>query len=168
MIIISKSWIPVVTLGVVVAVAINAGYDFNFDYQDKDKKMNFSLSLPSNQMSPIVSSNNEQETLSSVGDINITKEESKANIKEKPEAAIADFDIVFNRGNSHIELGNYQAAIEDYTEAIKLDPNDAVAYNNRATSKAELGNYQAAIADYTEALELDPNDAVAYNNRGIS
>ena len=152
----------------ITAMAINAGYVFDYDYQEGDQKTKLSLSLPSNQMSPIASSNNEQETLSSVGDINITKEESKANIKEKPEAAIADFDIVFNRGNSHIELGNYQAAIEDYTETIKLDPNDAATYNNRGHSQAELGNYQIAIEDYTKAIKLDPNYTEAYNNRGYS
>ena len=57
--------------------------------------------------------------------------------------------VYYNRGIiCQVELGNYQAAITDYTEAIKLDlDNVAVYYNRGIICQAELGNYQAAIAD---------------------
>ena len=63
-------------------------------------------------------------------------------------------------------LGKYNTAISDYTTAIRLDPDDAVAYINRAVAYGNLGEYNTAISDYTTAIRLDPNDAVAYNNRG--
>jgi tetratricopeptide (TPR) repeat protein len=50
----------------------------------------------------------------------------------------------------------------------KLDPNDAIAYNNRGNAKEKLKDYYGAIADYNKAIELDPNDAAAYVNRGIA
>ena len=62
---------------------------------------------------------------------------------------------------------DYYGAIADYTKAIELDPNDAIAYNNRGLSKDNLKDYYGAIADYTKAIELDPNAANAYRNRGI-
>ena len=59
------------------------------------------------------------------------------------------------------------AAIADYTEAIRLDPGDAEAYYNRGVIYAHKGDYDAAVADYTEAIRLDPGDATAYYNRGF-
>ena len=56
-------------------------------------------------------------------------------------------------------------AISDYDEAIRLDPKDAIAYNNRGLAKSELGKYLEAISDYDEAIRLDPKDAAARTNR---
>ena len=37
----------------------------------------------------------------------------------------------FNRGVEYSELGKHQQAIEVFTQAIRLDPKFATAYNNR-------------------------------------
>jgi tetratricopeptide (TPR) repeat protein len=62
----------------------------------------------------------------------------------------------------------YDRAIADYTQALRLDPNIALAYNNRGMAYAGKGDYDRAIADYTQALRLDPNIALAHNNRGMA
>ena len=54
-----------------------------------------------------------------------------------------------------LRLGQHSAAILDYDEAIRLDPDDAKAYYNRGHAKGELRRYPAAIADYNEAIRLD-------------
>ena len=54
----------------------------------------------------------------------------------------------------------------DYTEAIRLDPKLAVAYNSRGNVYYDEGDYDRAIADYNEAIRLDPKYAFAYNSRG--
>ena len=59
----------------------------------------------------------------------------------------------FKRGISYAKKGDYDKAIADYTEAIRLDPKDAAAYYNRGTSYAHKGDYDKAIADYTEIAE---------------
>jgi tetratricopeptide (TPR) repeat protein len=71
-------------------------------------------------------------------------------------------------GDAMDELGDYDGAIADYTKAIELNTNHAVAYLNRGTAKYNLGNFAAAIGDYTKAIDLNPNDAVAYYNRGMA
>jgi tetratricopeptide (TPR) repeat protein len=71
-----------------------------------------------------------------------------------------------NRGIAYGELGQYQRAIEDYTEAIRLKPDDAEAYYNRGNAYANLGQQPRAIEDYTEAIRLKPAYADAYSNRG--
>ena len=47
--------------------------------------------------------------------------------------------------------------IDEYTEAIRINPADPGAYNTRGMSYAEKGDYDRAIADFTEAIRLDPN-----------
>jgi hypothetical protein len=63
------------------------------------------------------------------------------------------------------EIGEYKKAIEDYTEAIRLDPLYALGYHNRGVAYYQLGEYQEAIKDYDEAIRLDPLYASAYLNR---
>ena len=44
-----------------------------------------------------------------------------------------------NRGDKSYNQGDYQAAISDYDEAIRLDPNDARAYYNRGSCQKRTG-----------------------------
>jgi serine/threonine protein kinase len=63
---------------------------------------------------------------------------------------------------------NAQKELADYNQAIKLHPDDAVAYNDRGLLKHQkLQDYQGALADYNKAIELNPNLVNAYNNRGL-
>lgn len=56
--------------------------------------------------------------------------------------------------------------IDSLTQAIRLDPNYAMAHIIRVTAYAELKQFDRAIADYDQAIRLDPNDAFAYSIRG--
>jgi tetratricopeptide (TPR) repeat protein len=62
----------------------------------------------------------------------------------------------------------YDRAIADYTQAIRLDPNEAGGYNQRGTAYAQKGDYDRAIADYTQAIRIVPNFSYAYSNRGAA
>jgi tetratricopeptide (TPR) repeat protein len=53
-------------------------------------------------------------------------------------------------------------AIADYTEAIRLDPNNAGYYITRGSI---YGNDDRAIADFARAIRLDPNSVDAYQRR---
>ncbi|MDI9356570.1 MAG: tetratricopeptide repeat protein, partial [Chitinophagaceae bacterium] len=57
-------------------------------------------------------------------------------------------------------------AIEDYTQAIRINPQYAEAYNNRGAAKRELQKYQEAIEDYTQAIRINDQYAIAFYNRG--
>jgi len=71
-----------------------------------------------------------------------------------------------NRGGAKNVKGDYDGAIKDCTEAIRLKPDCAKAYNNRGNAKTAKGDYDGAIKDYTEAIRLNPYDAETYSNRG--
>lgn len=71
---------------------------------------------------------------------------------------------------SQIEMNHqkdYNAALADMNEAIKLDPHFAGYFINRAFMKYNLDDYFGAMADYDYALELDPTSVAAHFNRGL-
>lgn len=73
-----------------------------------------------------------------------------------------------NRGGEHLQKGQFDLAIADFTQAVKINPGDAVAYHNRGVAQERSGRYDLAIADATKALELNPKLAEAYSGRGTA
>jgi len=72
----------------------------------------------------------------------------------------------YQRCRAYIKKGDYDSALRDCNEAIRLDPKYAVAYDSRGNVYDYKKDYDRAIADYGEAIRLDPKDAGAFNNRG--
>ena len=58
------------------------------------------------------------------------------------------------------------AAIQDYTSAIRLSPHDALNYTFRAEVYRNKKEYELAISDCKRALELDGSDPITYLVRG--
>jgi tetratricopeptide (TPR) repeat protein len=75
-------------------------------------------------------------------------------------------DAYYFRGLAYFQKGEYDQAIADYDQALRLKPDQDSAYNNRGHAYLEKGQYDRAIADYDQALRLNPGHAVSYNNRG--
>lgn len=71
-----------------------------------------------------------------------------------------------NRGGTYSDKGEFDRAIADFDQAIKLSPNLVGAYYNRGKTYHRKGNYHRAIADYTQAVSLNPKFVEAYSNRG--
>ena len=61
----------------------------------------------------------------------------------------------YNRGSAYDDLGDHRRAIEDYTQALRLDPGDGSAYQNRGVSHESLGEYARAAADWERAIRID-------------
>lgn len=95
---------------------------------------------------------------------------TKGKIQEEYVQGIKALNAVewVQRGVSLDESGNYNEAMEAFTNAIELDPKLARAYVARGVAYANLGNNQQAIKDFDRAIELDPKDEKAYNNRGVA
>ena len=67
-------------------------------------------------------------------------------------------DAAFDRGYAAMERKDYDKAIAEFTEAIRLDPQYDAAYHNRGHVYAERKDYAKAIADFNEAIRLNPQD----------
>ena len=77
-------------------------------------------------------------------------------------------DAHYNCGNAYFMQGDFDRAIQDYSETIKLNPHFADAYNNRGNAYSDKGDFDQAIQDYSKAIELKPDLAEAYYNRGVA
>ena len=62
-----------------------------------------------------------------------------------------------NRGNAYGKLGKRQRAIQDYDEAIRLNPQFASAYNNRSVAYQSLGKRKLAERDFQKVKERGYN-----------
>jgi tetratricopeptide (TPR) repeat protein len=70
-------------------------------------------------------------------------------------------------GNKAFDNQKWDEAIAKYSEAIKLDPNNVMAYTNRGAAYTEKQNYTYALLDYTKAVELDPKNYFPLYNRSM-
>jgi tetratricopeptide (TPR) repeat protein len=73
----------------------------------------------------------------------------------------------YNRGIKHGAKGDKDRAIQDYDQAIRLNPKDAAAFNNRGWVYFEKKDYDRAMKDYNEAIRLGPKLVNARDNRGL-
>jgi tetratricopeptide (TPR) repeat protein len=76
---------------------------------------------------------------------------------------------------AHLEKGkifngrkDYDTALAEFTEAIRIDPNYAEAYYWRGLVHENKGDYDREIADATQALRINPDYAGAYRLRGYA
>ena len=76
--------------------------------------------------------------------------------------------IYNNRGTAFDDKGDYDRAIRDFNEAIRLNPNAETAYYGRGYAYKKKGDYDHAIQDFNEAIHLNPNFERAYYDRGNS
>ena len=70
-----------------------------------------------------------------------------------------------DRGVAYRLKGELDRAIQDYSQAIKLNGKFADAYNNRGVAYDRKGDYDRAISDLDQAVKLKPA-AEVYFNRG--
>ncbi|KAL2516762.1 Protein SGT1B [Abeliophyllum distichum] len=63
---------------------------------------------------------------------------------------------------------DFERAVDLYTQAIKLNPNDADLFADRAQANIKLGYFTEAVADANKAIEVDPSMAKAYLRKGTA
>ena len=120
---------------------------------------NLNFAIPSNYLKTLLAQSGRVKTFSE------TFVQTESQKLEQRQSTSWDFIL---RGFDKYMLGDYKGAIFEYTQAIRLDPDDALAYRKRGRAKHNLGQYHAAIADYDTVIRLVPDNAYAYIKRGIA
>ncbi|KAL7867264.1 hypothetical protein AOLI_G00150780 [Acnodon oligacanthus] len=84
------------------------------------------------------------------------------------EDQLAEAEQLKSEGNDQMKVENFSAAVEFYSKAIQINPQNAVYYCNRAAAYSKLGNYAGAVQDCELAIGIDPNYSKAYGRMGLA
>jgi tetratricopeptide (TPR) repeat protein len=96
----------------------------------------------------------------------IGKKETNLHDRKEGHKRADTFAECFDTGYKRYQDGDLKGAIEAYTEAIALKPEEIMAYANRGIAYIELHMHDEAIDDYNAVIAMNPDDSEAYNNRG--
>jgi tetratricopeptide (TPR) repeat protein len=71
---------------------------------------------------------------------------------------------LIQRSFEHYTAGDFGLSVEAASEALKLDPASAIAYNNICAAQIRRERYDEAIEACNKALEIAPEYALAWGN----
>jgi tetratricopeptide (TPR) repeat protein len=94
------------------------------------------------------------------------KAAAEAEAKQAEAQARARYSALVSQSRTALSNRDYDGAIATASEAIRLDPKNAIAFYNRGFAYWRKSDDDRAIADYNEAIRLDPNYADTFGNRG--
>jgi tetratricopeptide (TPR) repeat protein len=75
--------------------------------------------------------------------------------------------ILIKRGDLYFKLHQFDQAIFDYSDAIKIDPHADKAYFGRGLARGRNGQIQDGIHDLTIYITRHPKESHAYTKRGV-
>jgi len=68
-------------------------------------------------------------------------------------------------GNAAFFDGKFPEAIKHYTDAIRLDPSNHLAFSNRSACQFQLEDYESALKDSVSCMKLNPHFVKGYSRR---
>lgn len=78
------------------------------------------------------------------------------------EQGSAAVTLLMSRGLRDLKAGAHQDAIDDFSDAIALDPDLAEAWRQRAIARYEQGDTPGAVRDLEETLKREPRHFGAF------
>ncbi len=92
-----------------------------------------------------------------------TVKDLDAKSAEKPGSA----DALVERGAMYLDVGKFDEAIADFTEALKLEPESVWTLANRGVAYAWKRNFEAAEKDFAAAEKIEADNRVVLRGRGF-
>jgi len=80
--------------------------------------------------------------------------------------SFGDAEKSADSGDMYLENGEYDKAIDFFTEEIRRDPNNVAAYCGLGKAYRAIGDIEKSFANYNEAILRNPGFAKAYCGRG--
>lgn len=72
------------------------------------------------------------------------------------------------QSNAACQNGDFNTAVQLYTDALTLDPGNHIIYSNRSAARLKQGQFALALQDATKARELCPQWPKAYFRQGVA
>lgn len=126
---------------------------------DLDSVQSETLASQYNTTLPTVFEAGLQSVISGAGPV--VSNEPTAEDKEKAEACKQE-------GNRHLSAGQFQKAIDCYSEAISLNPKNHIYWNNRAVAYYKLDYFDESVKDAKKASQLEPSYSKAHYRLGLA
>lgn len=79
----------------------------------------------------------------------------------------AEYEYYLYKGKELFNAGEPENAIDIYSKAILIAPNEDKAYYNRGCCRLKLKQYEEAIEDFTKAIKLNTHSDNSYAHRGL-
>ena len=100
---------------------------------------------------------------------NVERDERLRKFDDAIAASPEDAYLFFLRGDVESSIGDFDGAVADYSQAIKLDPKDSKALNARCFAAVLADKVtQQTLSDCDESLRLSPKDEYTLDSRGFS
>ena len=100
---------------------------------------------------------------------------------EQVDLAIQDLNVVIerklppglweayhNRGAAHFHKKDWDAAVNDFTQALLVEPESVRTMVARGQANVYRGNYKQALRDFDDAIEIEGDNGPVFQNRGIT
>ncbi len=75
------------------------------------------------------------------------------------------------KGDSFFRRGNYEAAVNAYTEAIRLDPSNLTYFSNRAACFLQMQHYARCVSDCDHVINTvqgEKRDELKLSEKGAA
>src|SRR5262249_16123634 len=83
------------------------------------------------------------------------------------DTAQADMSAVYStRGVAYQKRGEYDLALADFNQAIRLDPKNAMALRNRGDYYLAQDDFTHAMQDFNQAVAISPKSPELFVSRG--
>ncbi|XP_022603320.1 sperm-associated antigen 1A-like [Seriola dumerili] len=80
----------------------------------------------------------------------------------------AQFTLLKQKGNDLVKKGQFQEALEKYSECLTIKPDECALYTNRAICFLKLNHFKEAKQDCDSALQLEPGNKKAFYRRALA
>ncbi len=74
----------------------------------------------------------------------------------------------FKRGMDAFVKDDFSESVEEFTKAIEIDPDFALAYVSRGAALMKMKKIEKSIVDFNHAIELDVEYPKTYHLRGLA
>lgn len=92
--------------------------------------------------------------------------QSTRNTQAQSKNALKRAQAHTNLGAAYLQKNKLEIALEEFSEAVRIMPSYATAYNGLAMVRSALNQDEEAEYNFKKSIELDPSSSSAHNNFG--